>query len=163
MFTIRSAKSTDIVRMAEIEALCFSVAEAASLTSFKQRFAVFPECYFVLEVDELVVGHVNGCIYHSPELPDALYADPTLHCSDGKYQTVFGLAVDPKFQGNGYAFALMEHFVHFSYRLGHEGMVLTCKDHLVSFYQRLGFVHQGVSKSSHGGAQWNDMLLKHAR
>lgn len=39
-------------------------------------------------------------------------------------------------------------------------MILTCKDHLIHYYQKFGFVHQGVSVSCHGGAKWNDMLLE---
>ena len=75
MYTIRPAADTDIERMAEIEALCFPAAEAATLESFQKRFAVFPECFFVLEVSGIVVGHINGCAYSRPELPDALYSD----------------------------------------------------------------------------------------
>ncbi|WP_421870549.1 GNAT family N-acetyltransferase [Motiliproteus sp.] len=145
--------------MAELEAICFPEAEAASLDSFQQRFAVFAECFFVLEIEGVVVGHINGCIFDKPELPDALYSDTRLHNPDGAYQTVFGLAVDPSCQRRGYASALTRHFIDVSRANGRQGVVLTCKDKLVPFYQSLGFSHQGVSASSHGGASWNDMLL----
>ncbi|NMM41696.1 GNAT family N-acetyltransferase [Pseudoalteromonas arctica] len=159
MYKIRQAMKEDISRMAEIEGICFSESEAAPLELFKKRFSAFPECFFVLESGGIVVGHINGCIYNAPELPDALYSDSNLHCPQGGYQTVFGLAVDPEYQNQGYASALTKYFIEFSQNRKHKGMVLTCKDHLVKFYQSFGFVHQGVSDSSHGGAQWNDMLL----
>jgi len=159
MYKIRQATIKDISRMATIEEICFSESEAASLASFQKRFLVFPECFFVLESDGLVVGHINGCIFNAPELPDALYSDATLHCPQGGYQTVFGLAVDPQYQHKGYASALIKYFIEFSKNSEHNGMVLTCKDHLIKFYQNVGFIHQGVSDSSHGGVQWNDMLL----
>jgi ribosomal protein S18 acetylase RimI-like enzyme len=145
--------------MAQIEAICFPEAEAASLVSFQQRFAVFPECFFVLETDGVVVGHINGCLYHAPALPDALYSDTSLHCPKGAYQTIFGLAVDPHYQKRGYASALITHLIEVSRVKGREGIVLTCKDYLIEFYQSFGFMHQGLSVSSHGGARWNDMLL----
>ncbi|PMN74152.1 GNAT family N-acetyltransferase [Enterovibrio norvegicus] len=159
MYTIRQATKDDVNRMAQIEAVCFSEAEAAPLASFQKRFAAFPECFFVLEVDDVVVGHINGCIYSKPELPDVLYSDPSLHCPDGAYQTVFGLAIDPQHQKKGYASVLTKHFIDVSRANNREGIVLTCKDHLVKFYQSLGFSLKGVSASSHGGAKWNDMVL----
>lgn len=161
MYKIRQAIKEDINRMAEIEGICFSESEAASLESFQKRFSVFPECFFVLESAGIVVGHINGCINNAPELPDALYSNSKLHCPKGEYQTVFGLAVDPKYQNQGYASALTKHFIKFSKNRKHKGMVLTCKDHLVKFYQGFGFIYQGVSDSSHGGSQWNDMLLSY--
>ncbi len=158
MSNIRLAKTTDIDRMAEIEALCFPPAEAASLASFKERFAVFPECFYVLEVDGQVVAHINGCINDTPTLPDALYSDPQLHKANGQYQTVFGLAVAPDFQRRGFAGLLLDHFAQHSQSRGHKGMVLTCKAHLTALYEQHQFVKQGISASSHGGAQWLDMV-----
>lgn len=159
MYTIRQATEEDIDRIAEIEAVCFSGAEAASLESFQKRFTVFADCFFVIEVNGIVVGHINGCIYNAPELPDELYSDASLHCPKGDYQMVFGLAVDPNYQKQGYAAALTKYFIDVSRANGRKGMMLTCKDYLVEFYQKLGFTHKGVSVSNHGGAQWHDMLL----
>lgn len=159
MLNFVQAKGEDIARIAEIEGLCFPEAEAASLESFKERFAVFPECFYVLKIDGKIVGHINGCIYDSPELPDELYSDSSLHCPNGKYQTIFGLAVDPSYQRKGYATLLIKHFIEISQARGHQGIVLTCKQHLVDFYQQHKFEFQGISASTHGGVSWNDMLL----
>ena len=159
MNKLRLAKESDITRIAEIESQCFPEAEAATLQIFKERFAIFPESFFVLEVNEEIVGHINGCINDSPILPDELYSNSSLHCPNGKYQTVFGLVVTPKHQRKGYASLLTKHLIEVSKKRGQTGMVLTCKDHLVAFYQRHGFSHQGKSASSHGGVSWNDMLL----
>ncbi|TXR54159.1 GNAT family N-acetyltransferase [Reinekea thalattae] len=159
MHHIRQAKKEDISRIAEIEKACFPESEAASLESFKKRFSVFSECFFVLECNDIIVGHINGCVFNAPELPDSLYENANLHCPQGDYQTVFGLAVAPKYQHNGYASALTKHFIEFSKNANRKGIVLTCKNHLIEFYESFGFSHQGVSSSSHGGSQWNDMLL----
>ncbi|MEL0660169.1 GNAT family N-acetyltransferase [Psychromonas arctica] len=159
MKNLRQATKEDIIRIAEIENLGFPESEAATLTMFKERFRAFPECFFVLEINEEIVGHINGSINDSPELPDELYSDSSLHCPNGKYQTVFGLVVAPKHQQKGYASLLIKHLIETSKSRGQFGIVLTCKDHLVSFYQKHGFNHQGKSDSTHGGVSWNDMLL----
>ena len=39
------------------------------------------------------------------------------------------------------------------------GLVLTCKDKLVHYYSKFGFVNEGPSMSQHGGAAWNQMRL----
>lgn len=159
MVNIRQARSDEVAVMAEIEALGFPASEAAPLSAFESRFAVFPECFFVLEVDGKVAGFMNGCVHTEPAVPDALYAHPNLHQADGDFQTVFGLVVHPDYQGLGYARQLVKHFIQASQAAGRKGVVLTCKDKLVPFYESVGFVFQGVSESKHGGVTWNDMLL----
>jgi len=89
-----------------------------------------------------------------------LYHDSSLHQKDGAYQTVFGLDVLPQYQRQGVAAALLNAFIDLAKKRHKKGMVLTCKDHLIHYYQKFGFVHQGVSASCHGGAKWNDMLLE---
>lgn len=160
MKLIRPATQQDIERIAAIESLCFPAAEAATLSSFQARFDVFPDCFFVLELDGNIIGHVNGCRYDQPALPDELFEDATLHNSSGQYQTVFGLAVDPAFQRQGFATELLQHFITESQSRQLCGMFLTCKQHLIEFYSHCGFACLGISESQHGGAQWYDMLLE---
>lgn len=157
---IRLAEAKDVTRIAEIEDKCFLPAEAASLKSFLERFLAFPECFLVAEIDGKVVGHINGCVTNEPKLPDALYHNTALHMPDGLWQTVFGLAVLPEYQHQGIARALMRAFQKLAKERGKKGMILTCKDAKIGFYESLDFQCEGVSESSHGGARWNDMILK---
>ena len=157
---IRAAEAADVTKIAEIEDKCFPPAEAASLKSFLERFMAFPECFLVAEIDGKVVGHINGCVTSYDKLIDALYHNATLHESNGPWQTVFGLAVLPEYQHQGIARALMKHFKENAKMRGKQGILLTCKDDKVGFYESLGFAHDGVSASSHGGARWNDMIFK---
>ena len=55
---------------------------------------------------------------------------------------------------------LIRHYVATARARGKKGVVLTCKDHMIRFYERAGFTCKGVSASSHGGAKWNDMLIE---
>ncbi len=158
---IRPARAGEVERMVEIEACCFPAAEAASLKSFQKRYETFPECFFVAELpDGTVVGHINGCVTDTPKLPDELYHDVSLHKKEGDWQTVFGLAVLPKYQRRGIAGAILEYLIQTAKERGRKGVLLTCKDHLIPFYSSHGFVFQGVSASTHGDAKWNDMLLE---
>lgn len=157
---VRQVEADDVEKIAEIEEKCFPPSEAASLKSFFERLMAFPESFLVAELpDGTIVGHINGCVTDSPELPDALYHNTSLHQKDAPWQTVFGLAVLPQWQHCGIARQLLEQFIALAKERGKEGIVLTCKDHRISFYEEYGFVHRGVSESSHGGAKWNDMVL----
>ena len=42
---------------------------------------------------------------------------------------------------------------------GRKGLVLTCKEKLVHYYAKLGFVSEGVSGSTHGNVTWYQMRL----
>lgn len=42
---------------------------------------------------------------------------------------------------------------------GRKGVVLTCKQALLPFYSRFGFVDEGVSGSTHGGVVWHQMRI----
>ena len=42
---------------------------------------------------------------------------------------------------------------------GRKGLVLTCKDKLLHYYEDFGFVNEGVSKSVHGNVVWYQMRL----
>jgi hypothetical protein len=39
-------------------------------------------------------------------------------------------------------------------------VLLICKADLIAYYERFGFVHAGLSRSVHGGATWQQMVLK---
>ena len=43
---------------------------------------------------------------------------------------------------------------------GRKGLVLTCKERLIHYYAKFGFVDEGVSeKSTHGNVVWHQMRL----
>lgn len=157
---IRNATIDDLDAVYNIEAQCFTKAEAATYKALKERLATFPESFFVAELSGNIIGFINGCSTDKPELPDELYSDLSMHNKDGAYQTVFGLDVLPKYQHNGYASQLMNHLINVSKETNKKGIILTCKDHLIGFYESFGYKHLGVSASTHGDAKWNDMLLE---
>lgn len=156
---IREAHREDLKDIVAIEGECFPVAEAAKEEDIRKRFDAFKENFIVAVEDDRIIGFINGCTTNSPDLPDELYYHTSLHNPKGDYQTVFGLDVLPGFRNKGVAENLLNSFIELSKKRGKKGMVLTCKDHLVHYYEKFGFENHGVSDSSHGGAKWNDMIL----
>lgn len=156
---IRNVKISDLEKVTKVEACCFPEAEAATKSSLEQRIETFPESFFVAEIDNQIIGFINGCITNDTVINDKLYEDTTFHNSNGDYQTIFGLDVLPKYRMHGIATILMNHMIQTSKRNGRKGIVLTCKDKLIPFYTKFGYENKGLSQSVHGGAVWYDMIL----
>lgn len=158
-YRIRGVKMEDLDSVAEVEASCFPAAEAAGRESLKQRMETFPECFFVAESGGAVIGMINGCATDERTIRDEMFEDSGLHRPEGRYQSVFGLDVQPEFQNRGIGAELMRHFIRAAVRKGRRGLILTCKAQLIPYYEGLGYVNCGESNSVHGGAVWYDMLL----
>lgn len=157
--TIRNAQPGEGETLAAIEAACFPAAEAASEEAIKERLAAFPEKFFVAQTEGKLVGFVNGGVTDEPHLPDEMYHDISLHNSDGAYQTVFGLNVLPEYRRQGIAEKLMNALIGSAKQEGKKGVILTCKDHMIHYYEKFGFVNYGRADSCYGNAVWNDMRL----
>lgn len=159
-YIIRNAKHKEVVTVAKLESICFPKEEAGTLSAFEKRLECYPESFFVAENENQVIGYINGPVSDHKKITDEMFEDLSHHRLDGKFQSVFGLGVHPAFRCQGVAAGLMEHLIADARQKGKEGVILTCKDKLISYYEKFGFVNQGVSESVHGGAVWYDMLLE---
>ena len=155
---IRQVQPDDLEALTVLEYICFPEAEAATRESFEYRITTFPESFYVAVEGEKIIGFVNGCVTDSLVITDELFEPDGGHNPDGKNQTIFGLVVDPQYQKKGIAARLMNTIMEAAKNAGRENMVLTCKEHLISYYEGFGYVNHGVSKSTHGGAVWYDMV-----
>lgn len=161
VYTIRNVKAEDLDQVTEVEALCFPAAEAATGESFRKRIEAFPESFLVAE-DECgrIIGFINGCVTDERTIRDEMFEDSGLHREDGMYQSIFGLDVIPEYRRQGVAADLMNHLIQTAKARGKKGMILTCKDRLIRYYEKFGYRSLGISGSVHGGAVWYDMLLE---
>jgi len=157
---IRNATMNDLEKIVSIEETCFPPAEAAKEPAIKERLNAYSKGFFICEMDNEIVGFVNGAATDDSEIEDAFFESMDLHKDDGKNLVIFGLDVHPDFQRQGIARQLMNHFIDFAKSDGKERVVLTCKDHLIKYYESFGYENLGESNSSHGGAKWYDMVLK---
>ena len=156
---IRNARAQDAEAVAAIEALCFPAAEAASAQTIAARIAAFPSYFFVAEQNGALIGFVNGCVTNSPIIEDELFQDPSRHIPGGTHAAIFGLDVVPNRRRQGIAAQLMRHFISEAQRQGQRHIILTCTKHLIRYYETFGYVNNGLSQSTHGGAEWYDMTL----
>ncbi len=154
-YTIRPVRAEELEQVAAVEAECFPAAEAASREDFEKRLETCAESFFVAETKKgEILGFVNGCCSNDSHLADVLYHDSSLHDPQGAYQMIFGLNVRPAYRRQGIGEALMRHMIESARKRGKKAVVLTCKEHMVTFYSRLGYRFFGLSDSTHGGASW---------
>jgi predicted N-acetyltransferase YhbS len=156
---IHGVRPADVNRVADIEAACFPPAEAAPRETIKERIAAFPEYFLLAEADGKLIGFINGCVTNSPVIYDELFHNTSHHQPTGENLTVFGLDVIPEYRRQGIAAQLMNNFIQAAKNSGRKRVILTCKEQLVPYYESFGYVNNGISESTHGGAQWFDMLL----
>lgn len=157
---IRQVKPEDLDAVARVEAVCFPEAEAATRDSLSRRIAGFPESFFVAEKEGEVIGFINGCATDSQVIEDEMFEDVRFHNPDGAYQSIFGLDVLPEYQRQGIASRLMRRLADEARASGKKGLILTCKEGLIGFYETFGYRNLGISRSVHGGAVWYDMILE---
>lgn len=157
---IRPVRMEDLDDVSRVEAACFPEAEAAARSSFLQRIRTFPESFFVAESAGEIIGFINGCVTNRTTIRDEMFEDAGYHEPSGAYQSIFGLDVLPQWQHQGIASRLMRHLIEDARKNGRAGLILTCKDRLIGFYEQFGYQNLGISESVHGGAVWYDMILE---
>lgn len=157
---IRTAVPDDLDQAAQVELNCFPAAEAADRAALKARLEAFGESFLVAEADGRIIGFINGAVTDEKTIADEMFEDISLHDPDGAFQSIFGLDVIEEYRHMGVASRLMEAMIETAGKQGRKGLILTCKDRLIGYYEKFGYVNMGVSKSVHGGAVWYDMVLE---
>ena len=156
----RNATIADLEVIHQVETVCFPPNEAASLTSLSKRLQVFPHHFWLLENEGQIIGFINGMVSNNKTISDDMFVQADLHNENGSWQSVFGLAVLPAFRRKGYAEKLIAHLIAIAKGQNRTGVTLTCKEYLIPYYKKLGFVDLGVSQSVHGGEVWHDMVME---
>ena len=156
---IRTAALADCPAIAALEAQCFPAAEAASAESIRARLTHYPDHFWLLEDGATLAGFVNGMVTDIPDLTDEMYDRAELHRETGAWQMIFGVDTAPAYRRRGCAGVLLRHVITAARGQGRKGLVLTCKEHLIPYYAKFGFVDEGVSGSTHGGVVWHQMRL----
>ena len=157
---IRNATRHDLPAIAAVEAACFPAAEAATAEEFAGRLAHYANHFWLLFEDGALVAFVDGFCTDTPDLTDEMYADAALHEENGAWQMIFGVNTIPACRRQGYAGQLLQQAIADARAQGRKGLVLTCKEALVHYYAKFGFVSEGISGSTHGGVVWYQMRLK---
>lgn len=162
----RHASLADLEEITEIEAICFPPNEACQEENFKKRLSVAPDHFWLMEDMPAnngagrVMGFVNDIASHKDLLEDDMFTDAVQHEPDGGYLIVLGLDMRPEYRHCGHAGRLMRKLIDHARESGRKGVVLTCHDYLIPYYETFGYKNLGISDSKWGGETWYDMRIQ---
>lgn len=157
---IRTAELSDLNAIARVEAECFPQAEAATREDFEKRLAAYRNHFWLLFDGDRLIAFVDGFVTDEADLTDEMYENAAMHNENGAWQMIFGVNTLPEYRKHGYAGELIRRAIDDAREQGRKGLVLTCKEKLIHYYGKFGFVDEGVSdKSTHGNVVWHQMRL----
>ena len=156
---IRTATMEDLEAVAAVDAECFPPAEAATKEAFAQRLEYYGNHFWLMYDGDKLISFVDGFVTDEADLTDEMYEKAELHNEHGAWQMIFGVNTVPSYRKRGCAGELIKRAIADAKAQGRKGLVLTCKDRLIPYYAKFGFVNEGVSESVHGNAVWNQMRL----
>ena len=158
---IRYATMEDLAAIAAVEAECFPAAEAASEQEFVDRIKYYGNHFWLMFDGDKLIAFVDGFVTDEPDLTDEMYEDAAMHDENGAWQMIFGVNTVPSYRKQGHAGTLIQYAIEDARKQGRKGLVLTCKEKLIPYYAKFGFVDEGVSdKSTHGNVVWHQMRLE---
>lgn len=156
---IRTATMNDLEAITAVEAECFPAAEAATRKDFEERLKIYPKHFWVLEQEGKIISFINGMVTNELTIRDMMYETATLHNEEGAWQSIFGVNTIPEYRKHGYAAMVMNQVIADAKKQHRKGCILTCKEKLIPYYEKFGYVNEGISNSVHGNVVWYDMRL----
>ena len=157
---IQYATTKDIAAIAMVETECFPHAEAATEKEFVERVRYYGNHFWLMFDEEKLIAFVDGFVTDEQDLTDEMYENAAMHNENGAWQMIFGVNTLPDYRKHGYAGELIDRAIEDAKQQGRKGLVLTCKEKLISYYAKFGFKDEGVTdKSTHGNVAWHQMRL----
>ena len=158
---ITYAEEKDIAAIAAAEAACFSAGRSGNRAGICRADQVLRQSLLAaVRRRQADCVPVDGFVTDEPDLTDAMYENACMHNENGAWQMIFGVNTLPEYRKRGHACELIRRAIADARQQGRKGLVLTCKERLIAYYAKFGFVDEGVSeKSTHGNVRWHQMRL----
>ncbi len=159
---IRQARLEDLDRIVEIELENFSVEEAIPPSVFEAHLREIQTSFLVAEKEGKIIGYIEGPVGPQRHLQDQSFTEDIKDYSHetGGYISVTCLSIAKEAQGLGLGKKLLTALKELALEHEKEGINLTCHDYLIAYYEKHGFVNEGLSQSTFAGETWYDMVWK---
>ena len=157
---IRFANPEDITAITQIEWDSFGRGVATKRETYEEKFVRQAEHFLIAEESNQIIGFIEGLASNQRTIEDEMFRNAETHNPDGEWEMIISLAVSEDAQGKGVGKQLLKELIEQARQRKQKGVVLTCKESLIPYYQAFGFVDEGVSDSVLGGVKWYDMRLE---
>jgi acetyltransferase, GNAT family len=157
---IRQARFSDLDRIIEIELENFSLEEAIPRSVFEAHLQEIQTSFLVAEKEGHILGYIEGPVVPHRHLDDQSFTEEIADHShkSGGYISVTCLSIAKETQALGVGKRLLTALKEVALEHEREGINLTCHDYLIPYYEKHGFVNEGLSQSSFAGETWYDMV-----
>lgn len=157
---IRHANLADLDTITEIELSNFGSDVAISREAFEERLTLMTDTFLVIEEEGKVLAYIEGPVVERPLIHDGLFHKVEANPDGGGYIAITSLSVSPAYKGQGLGTTLLAAMKDLAVSQKRFGLVLTCEDYLVPYYEMNGFLNEGQAESCHGGRVWYAMSWK---
>ncbi|WP_125591196.1 GNAT family N-acetyltransferase [Companilactobacillus jidongensis] len=148
----------DLSEIMNLERLGFNDAEAGSEEAYRERIEKLHETFLTFK-DEYgkVIGFVVGPAVKERFVKDEMYDVTPENLTTGGHQLIFTIAISPDYRGQGIGSKLLKQFELNAQNAGRTSIALTCLEDRIPFYEKNGYVNQGIANSEHGNEIWYNM------
>ena len=162
---IRQVKFSDLDRILEIELENFSLEEAIPRSVFEAHLREIQTSFLVAEKEGRVLGYIEGPVVPHRHLQDQFFTEEVEDHShrSGGYISVTCLSIAKEAQALGVGKRLLTALKEVAVEQEREGINLTCHDYLILYYEKHGFVNEGISQSNFAGETWYDMVWENKK
>lgn len=157
---IRYVKSTDLEEVWFIEQANFTQEEQIPKTVLSYYLKHETKTCLVMEDQGKVAGYLLALPTRHQTVTDDLFERTSPIKELTPYLAIVSLSVAEEYKGQGVGTLLLAALKEIATQEKYEGISLTCKDYLLSYYGMYQFDNLGVSDSTFGGALWYDMYWK---
>ena len=157
---IRQADLSNWEEILAIEQLNFPAAEAAGAEVLKERIEQIADTFLLAELHGQLAGYIVGPAIQARYLTYDLFSRVGANSPEGGFIAVQSLSVHPDFQRQGVGTLLLAALKETAVQQHRQGITLLCPDELVAYYEMNGFIHEGITDSSHASAIWSNMVWK---
>ncbi|KXT73537.1 putative arylalkylamine n-acetyltransferase [Streptococcus sp. DD10] len=156
---IRQAKIADLEAIYAIEIANFSVEEAISKDILAEHIRTIKTSFLLAEEEGEIVGYIEGPVVKGRHLKDSSFFEvQDFSHEKGGYISITSLSIAQKAQSQGLGSLLLQAMKNLAIKDSRQGLNLTCHDYLIAYYEKQGFINEGLSASTYAGETWYDMV-----
>lgn len=169
MIKITAVDPQDLLAILRIERLGFNEAEAGTAAQYQARINQLADTFLAARDADQLVGFIVGPVVDArfKYIEDWMYeANVQNRAQPGGNQMIQtitvdpdyrAITVDPDYRGQGIGSSLLQAIEKQAIQNQRHHIALTCLLDRVPFYEKNGYVNQGIAASAHAGEVWYNM------
>lgn len=158
---LRHAGIGDLAAVTALEIRNFSQEEQISSEVITYYLGEEWKTCLLMETEQgEVVGFLLALATEEDRVTDRIFTETQAPIGLRSHLAIASLSISPDYKGQGLGTLLLAGLKEICQAEGYQGISLTCKDYLISYYEMNGFEDCGESDSQFGHQIWYDMYWK---